>query len=557
MTEDSNAVRSPILDVLVEYWQYSADRPPGIIEEATAGYEASFKGCVLDIIHWSEGLFGFVAELDPLLEAFAPKIAEMEAKQEASSFNGDLGLSNLQKAYCKGLSPNSVIEDILTRIEKYSKIDPAVWIHRVPKESLVQRVNELEARWPDPCHRPPLFGVPFGVKDNMDIAGLPTTTACPPLTRVPSQTARVCEIILSQGGILVGKTNMDQLATGLTGCRSPFGIPRSVFHHDYIAGGSSSGSCVTVGAGLVSFALGTDTGGSGRVPAGFNGVVGYKPTKGLISTQGVTAACMSLDSIAIIANNVQDARTVWDLSMAYDEADAYARISAPMQRHINSIGPQATSFRFGVPPPETLGICSPDYRRLFDEAVQALKGLGGQVCQIDRTPFEKAGKLLYERTFVCERLANLPDDWLDRHLSVLHPVTESIFSKALSSGRSAVDAFRDLQSQALYTRQVEKIFEYTATGVDVVVVPTAPIHWTVDEVLKDPIATNSALGEFSYCANIVDLCAIAVPAGFYNAESLGDADVRLPFSVTFLGGTRMDAELLQIADRYFHAIKSN
>ena len=557
MTEDLNAVRSPILDVLVECWQYFADRPPGIIEEATAGYEASFKACVLDIIHWSEGLFGFVAELDPLLEAFAPRIAGMEAIPKASTFNGDLNIFDLQKAYRNGLSPKSVVEDILIRIENYSKIDPAVWIYRVSKESLMQQVDELVSKWPEPSHRPPLFGVPFSVKDNIDIEGLPTSTACPPLTRVPLQTARVCEIILSQGAILVGKTNMDQMATGLTGCRSPFGIPRSVFHHGYTAGGSSSGSCVSVGADLVSFALGTDTGGSGRVPAGFNGVVGFKPTKGLISTQGVTPACMSLDSIAVIAGNVQDARTVWDLSMVYDEADPYARTCAPMQRHINSIGPQAISFRFGVPPPEVLGLCSPDYRRLFDAAVQALTRLGGHLCEIDWTPFEKAGKLLYEGTFVCERLANLPDDWLDRHRSELHPVTESIFLKASKSGRSAVDAFRDLQSKALYTRQVEKIFEYTATGVDVVVVPTAPTHWTVDEVLKDPIATNNALGEFAYCANIVDVCAIAVPAGFYEVENPGGTNVRLPFSITFLGGTQMDVELLEIADRYFHAFQSS
>ena len=455
------------------------------------------------MIYWSQGLFGFVTSLEPLLECLAPHasipktIRGTTPPQTPPAFNGDLSISGLQKSYREGLSPITVLEAVLDRIDKYSKVDPAVWIYRVPKSLILDQVRQLQVKWPNPDCLPPLFGIPFSVKDSIDIAGLPTTTACPPLAHVPPKNAPTYDLVISQGAIFVGKTNLDQLATGLTGCRSPYGITRSVFNHDYISGGSSSGSCVSVGAGLVSFSLATDTAGSGRVPSGFNGVVGYKPTRGLISAQGVTPACLSLDCIAIIATNVNDARTVWDLSVGFDEQDRYAKTCTPVPRHINSIGPQAASFTFGIPPSEALCICSPVYRRMFNGAVQALQRLGGRLQPIDWTPFEKAGKLLYEGSFVSERLASLPDDWLEQNRSNLHPVIESIFSTVVARNSTAIDAYRDLQAKALYTRQAEKVFEYRAAGVDVVVVPTAPTHWTVQEVLANPIASNSTLGEFT------------------------------------------------------------
>ena len=539
----------------------------GGIEEATAGYNDKFKGCTLQMIYWSQGLFGFVAKLEPLLNCFAPYISApitscgTTPPQTPPSFDGDLSISALQKSYREGLSPINVLETVLEKIEKYSKIDPAVWIHHEPSSLVLDRARQLQVKWPNLNCLPPLFGVPFSVKDSIDIAGLPTTTACPPLTHVPSKSAPSYETLLSQGAIFVGKTNLDQLATGLTGCRSPYGITRSVFNHDYISGGSSSGSCVSVGAGLVSFSLATDTAGSGRVPSAFNGVVGYKPTRGLISAQGVTPACLSLDCIAIIASNVKDARTVWDLSIGFDEGDRYAKTCTPIQRHINSIGPQAVSFKFGIPPPEALGVCNAVYRRRFNKVVQTLQQLGGCLKPIDWTPFEKAGKLLYESSFVCERLASLPDDWLAQNRSNLHPVIDSIFSAVVARKSTAVDAYRDLQAKALHTRQAEKVFEYSAAGVDVVVVPTAPTHWTIAEVLASPIASNSLLGEFTHFGNVLDLCAVAVPAGTYRVEEIhGNADDisgELPFSVTFLGGSRMDAETLNIADRFDRAMKGN
>ena len=501
------------------------------------------------MIHWSQGLFGFVANLEPLLKCLAPFVSTPIAvngttpPQTPPVFDGELSISSLQKAYRNGLSPMTVMQVVLERIEKYSAIDPAVWIHREPKDSVFEQVRQLQSKWLNADSLPPLYGVPFSVKDSIDIAGLPTTTACPPLAHIPSISAPSYETLLSQGAVFLGKTNLDQLATGLTGCRSPYGITRSVFNKSYISGGSSSGSCVSVGAALVSFSLATDTAGSGRVPSGFNGVVGYKPTRGLISAQGVTPACLSLDCIAIIATTVTDARTVWDLCAHFDPEDRYAKRSFPLPKHINSLGPQATSFTFGIPPPEALHICNPIYSRKFNEAVRTLQSMGGQLRPIDWTPFSQAGKLLYDGSFVCERLASLPDNWLAQNRSHLHPVIEQIFSAVVGRGSTAVDAYRDLQAKALLTRRAERVFD---GAVDVLVVPTAPTHWTVEEVLDKPIERNSVLGEFTHCGNVLDLCAVAVPAGTYPAGGGGE----LPFSVTFLGGSSMDAEVLEIADRF-------
>ena len=534
----------------------------GGVVEATAGYNADFKCPTLDMISWSQGLFGFVASLQPILDALTPYVATTSPTGDATPprtpppFDGDISISKLQIAYRNGLSPLSVLESLFERIEKYQQIDPAVWIHLEDKDKVMQRANMLVAQWPDLRNLPPLFGVPFSVKDSIDINGIPTTTACPPLTHVPSVSAPVYDVLLREGAIFIGKTNLDQLATGLTGCRSPFGITRSVLNHDYISGGSSSGNCVSVGAGLVSFSLATDTAGSARVPSGFNGVVGYKPTRGLVSAIGVTPACLSLDCVAFIAGNVQDARTVWDLCVGFDENDRYAKITSPLQRHVNAIGEAAASFKFGIPPPEALAICAPVYRRKFHEAIQKLQTMGGRLTPIDWSPFEKAGKLLYEGTFVSERLTSLPDDWFIKNQGHLHPVIRSIFEKVIARNSTAIQAYRDLQAKALYTRQAEKVFAYDSTGVDVVVVPTAPTHWTVDQVLADPIGTNSTLGEFTHFGNVLDLCAVAVPAGTYPLSEMAAESHEsgvLPFSITFLGGSRMDANALEISRR-FHEI---
>jgi len=386
------------------------------------------------------------------------------------------------------------MDALYKNIEAYSHQNEGVWIHLESKDAVLEAAKALVTKYPDKAALPPLFGVPFSVKDSLDIAGLPTTTACPPLTHIATASSPVYEKVVSEGALFVGKTNLDQLATGLTGCRSPYGRPHSVFDARYISGGSSSGNAVGVGARLVSFSVATDTAGSGRVPAGFNGVVGFKPTRGLLSTVGLVPACLSLDCIALIAATVADARTLWQLAEAHDPRDRYAKPTLAVDRHVNSIGPQARAFRFGIPPPSALAVCAPVYRRKFHEAVRALQAVGGTLTAIDWAPFEKAGRLLYDGTFVSERLASLPDDWLDRNREHLHPVIAELFGRVVARQSTAVQAYRDLQDKALYTRQAEHVFEYSAKGVDVVVVPTTPTHWTIEQVLADPIGKNSVLG---------------------------------------------------------------
>ncbi|KAH7139224.1 amidase signature domain-containing protein [Dendryphion nanum] len=519
------------------------------IEEATSGYnDANFKKSTLDMLHWSQGLFGFVANLQPLLDVLAPlasrtTVTASTPPQTPPDFDGDFTIPSLQQAYRNGLSPVTLIEALYNKIEAYKKIDSAVWIHLQSRDDALAAAKVLTAKFSDRNDLPPLFGIPFSVKDSIDIAGLPTTTACPPITHVPSTSAVVYDKVISEGALFIGKTNLDQLATGLTGCRSPYGIPHSVYHKDYISGGSSSGNAVSVGANLVSFSLATDTAGSGRVPPGFNGVVGYKPTRGTISFRGVTPACLSLDCIALTTKTVSDARTLWQILEAHDPLDPYAKPAIAFERHINSIGPQSQSFKFGIPPPEALSLCSLPYRRQFNEAVARLQKLGGVLTPIDWSPFQKAGQLLYDGTFVSERLASLPDNFMDQNRSALHPVIVTLMDAVISRQSSAVDAYRDLQAKALYTRQAEQVFSYTATGIDVLVVPTAPTHWTIEQVLADPIRKNSSLGEFTHCGNVLDLCAAAVPAGTYPVAELsgreGD-EGRLPG----------DAEMLEIARRF-------
>jgi allophanate hydrolase len=534
------------------------------IEEATSGYnDACFKQATLDQIHWSQGLFGFIGSLQPLLDVLAPLASRTPAAgltrpQNPTKYNGDLTITALRQAYKSGLSPVAVIEAVYDKIEAYKSMDSAVWIHLISREQALDAANKLASQYSDHTALPPLFGVPFSVKDSIDVQGIPTTTACEVLSHVPANSAVVYDKVVAEGALFLGKVNLDQLATGLVGCRSPYGIPHSVYHKSYISGGSSSGSAVSVGANLVSFSLATDTAGSGRVPAGFNGIVGYKPTRGTISFRGVTPACLSLDCIAIEAKTITDARTLWQVLEGHDALDPYAKPTIAFERHVNSIGLQARTFKFGIPPPEALSICSQPTRRMFDETVAKLQGIGGILTPIEWSPFHKAGQLLYDGTFVSERLASLPDNFLKKNRSSLHPIIAQLMDAVVARKSSAVDAYRDLQAKTLYTRQAEQVFAYSATGVDVVVVPTAPTHWTIEEVLADPIKKNSILGEFTHCGNVLDLCGVAVPAGTYPVAELSGKNEEgvLPFSVTFLSGSRLDAEMLEIARRFEESMKT-
>ena len=284
------------------------------------------------------------------------------------------------------------------------------------------------------------------------------------------------------------------------------------------------------------------------MPAGYNGVVGYKPTRGLISFEGVTPACLSLDCIAFTTRTVEDARTLWQLCEDYDENDRYSRDAFPAERHVNSLGTQREAFRFGIPPPEILELCSPTFRRLFNEAVQRLQAIGGSLVPIDWSPFQKAGDLLYEGTFVSERLASLPDDFLEKNRQHLHPIILELFEKVAARQSTAVQLFRELQAKALYSRQATSQFASAdRLGIDVLIVPTAPEHPTIKDMLADPIGLNAKMGVFTHFANVLDMCGIAVPASTYQEGQTGP---QLPFSVTFLGSRCSDSEMLGIAGRF-------
>lgn len=518
------------------------------IEDATAGYNPAFKTASLDMLSWSQGLFGFVAGLGAVLEALAPlakpTLGIDTPPQTPKAWDGQLDITSLHKAYREGVSPITVAEAVYDRIEKYQTIDPAVWINLEPKDRVLEAARALTLKYSDRQGLPALFGVPFSVKDSINVAGVPTTTACPPLAYIPAESARCHELVIAAGALYFGKVNLDQLATGLSGCRSPYGITHSVYSDKHISGGSSSGSCVSVGARLVSFSLATDTAGSGRVPSGYNGVVGYKPTRGLISFEGVTPACLSLDCVAVITENVEDAATIWQICEEFDVRDRYARDTFPYERHVNALGKEALAFKFGVPPAEMLSICSAKYRELFNGVIQRLQTLGGELRSIDYTPFANAERLLYAGTFVSERLASLDDIFLETNAQHLHPVIRELFQQVVDRKSTAVQAYRDLQQKALYTRQATAQFRAAAKdGIDVLVVPTSPEHPTIQAMLADPIRLNAKLGTFTHFGNVLDLCAVAVPAGTYT----DDDGTLLPFSVTLLGARCTDTEVLRIA----------
>jgi allophanate hydrolase len=353
------------------------------------------------------------------------------------------------------------------------------------------------------------------------------------------------QYVLDAGGIFIGKTNLDQLATGLNGTRSPYGIPRSVFSSRHISGGSSSGSAVSVGAGLVFFGLATDTAGSGRVPAAYNAVIGFKPTKGTVSARGLVPACRTLDTITVLAPNVVDTRKVWRLIAVPDRDDPFSKLpqSLPVWK-ADFRGTRLGGFTFAIPPPADLEACTPTYRALFAQAVQTLRSVGGRLVEnVDYTPFARAGDLLYDASLLHERMTCIGLDFLQNHLDDLHPVTRQLFARAFSHPPSAYDVFRDQALQTRLTRLAQQALDPLRGGVDVLVVPTTTSHPTVAEMEADPLALNSRLGVFTHYGNVVDLCGASVPVATY----VDGEGTRLPFGITVLGGSGYDAKVLDIA----------
>jgi allophanate hydrolase len=443
-----------------------------------------------------------------------------------------------------------MVNSVFDRIEKYKKIDPAVWISTQPRSEVLTAAKALSARYAGKP-LPPLFGVPFALKDSIDFEGITTTATCEKFAYVAKSTSPAVQLLLDAGALYIGKLNMDQLATGLSGCRSPYGTPHSVYSSEHISGGSSSGSAVAVAAGLVSFSIATDTAGSVRVPAAFNGIIGFKPTKGTISARGLVPACKSLDTLAIMAPTLVDAKKVWYIIDKHDPLDPYAKPQLSLSLWKQDFrGPKEGGFTFSIPPSDVLATCSPEYQTLFASSVQKLRSCGGRLVEIDYTPFSKAADLLYDASLVQERIACIGHDFLRENLNSLHPTTKAVFQAALDLKVEAWQVFRDQALQAEYRRQAQRTFDTLEGGIDVLVVPSAPCHPTIKKIEEEPLKLNAKLGTFTHAGNVVDLCGVSVNAGFVEGET------RLPFGITFLGGSGMDGKVLSIAEVFENTIKA-
>jgi allophanate hydrolase len=389
-------------------------------------------------------------------------------------------------------------------------------------ESQLRQADERRAAG----HDQPLYGVPFAVKDNIDLEGVPTTAACPGYTRVPAASAAVVKALQDAGAIAFGKTNLDQFATGLVGTRSPYGACPSAFDPGSISGGSSSGSALAVALGHVSFALGTDTAGSGRVPAALNNIVGFKPTRGWLSTRGVVPACRSLDCVSVFAANVADGWRVLEIAAGFDKADAYSRAAPPGTSTMDVPG-----FRFGVPSQlEFFGDSGSE--RAYREAVARLEQLGGQPVPIDFIPFRQAAELLYQGPWLAERLLAF-GEYVTRDEPGIDPTVASIVRGA--ARLTAADGFRAQYRLRELAHQTNAVWR----DIDTLVVPTTATTYTHQQIADNPIELNSKLGIYTNFTNLLDLCGVAVPTGF-RAE-------RQPFGVTLLGPAFTDRAQMQLA----------
>jgi allophanate hydrolase len=441
---------------------------------------------------------------------------------------GSLDLTTLGALYASNsLTPTDVVRAVYRRIDRFDH----VWISRVPQAEALARAAALERE--RGRRGLPLYGVPFAVKDNIDVAGMPTTAACREFAHTPQVTATVANRLTQAGAILVGKTNLDQFATGLVGVRSPYGPVHNPFDQRYLAGGSSSGSAVAVATGMVSFALASDTAGSGRVPAGFNNIVGLKPSRGVLSYAGVLPACRTIDCVSLVALTCADARKVAHVAKGFDRADIYSR---PEADTLDLFPPRPARFRFGVPRAEDLNFFGDrESPTLFARAVPVLEALGGERVEIDFTSFKESARLLYDGPWVAERLAALKP-FYNAHADAFLPVTRQIIGGA--ARYSAVDVFEAFYR--LQTLKGQAAAEWAK--MDVLLVPTAATIYTIEQVEADPIALNTNLGYYTNFVNLMDLCAVALPCSF--------RETGVPFGITLIAPGLSDGLLCTLGIAY-------
>jgi len=447
----------------------------------------------------------------------------------------DLKISSLLSAYrSHSLSPRELFQSLILKMEKTPN---AIWIQKISQDQLDAYLKVLEAQDPESL---PLYGIPFAIKDNIDCEGFESTAACPAYAYRPSQSAFVVERLIKLGAVPLGKTNMDQFATGLVGVRTPYGSIPNKFAPEYISGGSSSGSAAALAYELCSFSLGTDTAGSGRVPAAYNNLVGVKPTRGLLSTNGVIPACKSLDCVSIFALNPADARYVFHLAVEEDPEEPYSRI-APWKKPNGFAARLPESWTFGVPEERELEFFgNAGYKKAFDKAVQIFEKAGGKKVTIHFTPFLEAARLLYEGPWVFERY-DAVGKFIEAHPNEIHPVTKAIISPKTTPHPSQVFAgFHALQAK-------KKIADQEFSKVDFILTPTAGTIYKTAEVAANPIQLNSNLGYYTNYMNLLDYSALAIPAG--KATSTDPSVSEFPFGVTLVGKAFDDFKLLDVAEK--------
>jgi allophanate hydrolase len=449
--------------------------------------------------------------------------------------HGSLDFATVRHLYhSRHISPQELIPLLFRRI--HASPDPNVFITLLDEAEVRARFKRIQDAARDKSSaRFPLFGIPFVVKDNIDVAGIPTTAACRDFLFTPQKSAHVVERLEAAGAILLGKTNLDQFATGLTGAASSYGPTRNPFNPDFISGGSSSGSAVAVARGFASFALGTDTAGSGRVPAAFNNLVGFKPSRGLISTCGVLPACRTLDCVALFANNINDAEELLQLTKGFDINDPFSRLEA-RDLDLSILKRPVGHFRFGVPLPDQLEFYGDAAaQKLYVAAVGRLESIGGRRVELDIAPFLNAGRLLYEGPWVAERLAAV-QSFHAKHPESFHPAIYTIMARA--HAHPSVSVFEALYRLQELKRQAESQWAL----MDILVLPTAGTIFRLDEAVADPAKVSAKLGLYTNFVNLLDLCAAALPAGFRPDG--------LPFGITLMAPAFEDGNILAIAERF-------
>jgi allophanate hydrolase len=437
-------------------------------------------------------------------------------------------VAEILTAYRAGTAkPEDIIARSFARLRAHA--DPAIFIALREEAEVLAEARQLAGAGGMDL---PLYGIPVAVKDNIDVKGMPTTAACPAYTYRPAQDATAVARLRAAGAIILGKTNLDQFATGLVGVRTPYGIPRNLFDATLIPGGSSSGSALAVGAGITPLALGTDTAGSGRVPAAFSNIVGLKPSRGLVSNAGVVPACRTLDCVSVFALTVDDAMAALAAIAGPDAADAYSR-----PRRLEAPGPMPDGMSLGVPlPGQRLFFGDHASAAAYEAALARFTALGARIVEVDIEPFYAAARLLYEGPWVAERyltvralIASAPE--------ALHPVTRQVILAGAHG--TAADTFA-----ALYQlEELKRVSDHIFASIDALVLPTAPTIYTVEAVLADPVGLNSRLGTYTNFVNLLDLCGLALPASMRPDGT--------PFGVTLLAPAGEDASLAAIG-REFH-----